>query len=159
MEVAKKPFRKFKGLLFTSLFSFRILWMETQSVRAEIKASVIFLPCVSSFTSLTSSLGMRAVTFILQIYDRQSYGYTWTSKKRTFLKRVIQRQVLNELSKQILSGKVNKGSVIVLDCFDGQVIWVNLFKIKSEVACIFFTINVTLQYGKKFPRSVGIWNG
>ena len=31
------------------------------------------------------------------------------------LKRVIQREILNELSKQILSGKVNKDSVIFVD--------------------------------------------
>ena len=31
------------------------------------------------------------------------------------LKRVIQREILNELSKQILSGKVQKDSVIFID--------------------------------------------
>jgi ATP-dependent Clp protease ATP-binding subunit ClpB len=31
------------------------------------------------------------------------------------LKRVIQREILNELSKQILSGKVNKDAVIFVD--------------------------------------------
>jgi ATP-dependent Clp protease ATP-binding subunit ClpB len=35
------------------------------------------------------------------------------------LKRVIQREILNELSKQILSGKVNKDSVIFVDLVDG----------------------------------------
>ncbi|MBL7872192.1 MAG: ATP-dependent chaperone ClpB [Cyclobacteriaceae bacterium] len=34
------------------------------------------------------------------------------------LKRVIQREILNELSKQILSGKVNKDSVIFVDLVD-----------------------------------------
>ena len=41
------------------------------------------------------------------------------------LKRVIQREVLNELSKQILAGKVNKDSTIILDCFDKQVVFRN----------------------------------
>jgi ATP-dependent Clp protease ATP-binding subunit ClpB len=31
------------------------------------------------------------------------------------LKRVIQREILNELSKQILAGKVNKDAVIFVD--------------------------------------------
>jgi ATP-dependent Clp protease ATP-binding subunit ClpB len=31
------------------------------------------------------------------------------------LKRVMQREILNELSKQILSGKVNKDSIIFVD--------------------------------------------
>jgi ATP-dependent Clp protease ATP-binding subunit ClpB len=35
------------------------------------------------------------------------------------LKRVIQREILNELSKQILSGKVNKDSVIFVELVDG----------------------------------------
>ncbi len=41
------------------------------------------------------------------------------------LKRVIQREVLNELSKQILGGKVNKDGVIILDCFDQQMVFRN----------------------------------
>jgi len=41
------------------------------------------------------------------------------------LKRVIQREVLNELSKQILAGKVNKDTGIVLDCFDKEVVFRN----------------------------------
>jgi len=35
------------------------------------------------------------------------------------LKRVIQREILNELSKQILSGKVNKDSIIFVELKDG----------------------------------------
>jgi ATP-dependent Clp protease ATP-binding subunit ClpB len=31
------------------------------------------------------------------------------------LKRVLQREILNELSKQILAGKVNKDSIILVD--------------------------------------------
>ncbi len=41
------------------------------------------------------------------------------------LKRVIQREVLNELSKQILGAKVNKDGVIILDCFDQQMVFRN----------------------------------
>ncbi len=36
------------------------------------------------------------------------------------LKRVLQREVLNELSKQILAGKVHKDSVIFVDVDDEQ---------------------------------------
>ena len=35
------------------------------------------------------------------------------------LKRVLQRELLNELSKQILAGKVNKDSVIYVDLKNG----------------------------------------
>ncbi len=41
------------------------------------------------------------------------------------IKRVIQRKVLNELSKQILSGKVTSESKILLDAFDDQLVFRN----------------------------------
>ena len=40
---------------------------------------------------------------------------------------------LNELSKQILSGKVSKDAAIVLDCFDKEVIFRNKER-EGEVA-------------------------
>ena len=41
------------------------------------------------------------------------------------VKRVIQRLVLNQLSKDILSGKVTTNSVILLDAFDGELVFRN----------------------------------
>lgn len=41
------------------------------------------------------------------------------------VKRVIQRDVLNQLSKQILAGKVTGDSIILLDSFDGQLVFRN----------------------------------
>ncbi|RYY06308.1 MAG: hypothetical protein EOP43_06750, partial [Sphingobacteriaceae bacterium] len=41
------------------------------------------------------------------------------------LKRVMQKKVLNELSKQILSGKINKDSNIRLDEFDHNFVFLN----------------------------------
>jgi len=41
------------------------------------------------------------------------------------LKRVIQKRVLNELSKEILSGKVSRDSIIQLDVFDGKFVFLN----------------------------------
>ncbi|SMO65797.1 ATP-dependent chaperone ClpB [Solitalea koreensis] len=41
------------------------------------------------------------------------------------LKRVIQKRILNELSKQILAGKVEKDSKIKLDMFDNQFVFYN----------------------------------
>lgn len=49
------------------------------------------------------------------------------------LKRVIQREVLNELSKQILGGTVNKDQGIILDCFDQQVVFRNQPKAEEVV--------------------------
>lgn len=44
------------------------------------------------------------------------------------LKRVIQKKILNELSKDILSGKVEKDSKIKLDMFDNQFVFLNTEK-------------------------------
>jgi ATP-dependent Clp protease ATP-binding subunit ClpB len=41
------------------------------------------------------------------------------------LKRVIQKKILNELSKQILAGKIDKDSKIKLDAFDHQFVFLN----------------------------------
>jgi ATP-dependent Clp protease ATP-binding subunit ClpB len=39
------------------------------------------------------------------------------------VKRVIQKQVLNELSKWLLSGKAEPGKEIIMDCFDNQFVF------------------------------------
>lgn len=41
------------------------------------------------------------------------------------VKRVIQKEVLNKLSKEILSGKVTAESIILLDCFDNELVFRN----------------------------------
>lgn len=41
------------------------------------------------------------------------------------VKRVIQKEVLNKLSKEILSGRVSAESIILLDEFDGELIFRN----------------------------------
>ncbi len=45
------------------------------------------------------------------------------------LKRVIQKRVLNELSKEILSGKISSDAKIQLDVFDGQFVFLNKDKL------------------------------
>ena len=41
------------------------------------------------------------------------------------VKRVMQKQILNELSKQLLAGKVNKENEIILDMFDNKLVFRN----------------------------------
>ncbi|WP_429265625.1 ATP-dependent chaperone ClpB [Mucilaginibacter sp. 3215] len=50
------------------------------------------------------------------------------------LKRVIQKKILNELSKQILAGTVDKDSVIKIDMFDNQFVFLNSAKEAAEPA-------------------------
>jgi len=41
------------------------------------------------------------------------------------LKRVMQKKILNELSKQILAGKIDKDSKIMLDMFNNEFVFFN----------------------------------
>ena len=41
------------------------------------------------------------------------------------VKRVIQKEILNNLSKEILSGKITTDSIILLDCFNGTLVFRN----------------------------------
>ncbi|MBC7916037.1 MAG: ATP-dependent chaperone ClpB [Pyrinomonadaceae bacterium] len=47
------------------------------------------------------------------------------------LKRVIQKRILNELSKEILAGKVDKDSRILLDVFDNKFVFLNKDKLEE----------------------------
>jgi ATP-dependent Clp protease ATP-binding subunit ClpB len=47
------------------------------------------------------------------------------------LKRVIQKRILNELSKEILAGKVDKESRILLDVFDNKFVFLNKNKLEG----------------------------
>jgi ATP-dependent Clp protease ATP-binding subunit ClpB len=48
------------------------------------------------------------------------------------VKRVIQKEVLNELSKEILAGKVSTDSIILLDAFDDRLVFRNQNELVSE---------------------------
>ena len=41
------------------------------------------------------------------------------------VKRTIQKMVLNQLSKEILSGNISTNSIILLDAFDGELVFRN----------------------------------
>jgi ATP-dependent Clp protease ATP-binding subunit ClpB len=49
------------------------------------------------------------------------------------LKRLIQKQIINQLSKRILSGDINKELPVVVDVFDGLVVFRN-DQLKKQVA-------------------------
>jgi len=48
------------------------------------------------------------------------------------VKRVIQKEVLNALSKEILAGKVTTDSIILLDAFDDKLVFRNQGNLVSE---------------------------
>lgn len=65
---------------------------------------------------------LDATNEALQYLATKGYDPTFGARP---VKRVIQREVLNELSKQILSGKVSSESVILLDSFDNKLVFRN----------------------------------
>jgi ATP-dependent Clp protease ATP-binding subunit ClpB len=66
--------------------------------------------------SIVMKLSQDALNFII---DR---GYDPAMGARP-VKRLIQKEVLNALSKAILSGHVKKDELVVMDVFDGQVVF------------------------------------
>jgi len=48
------------------------------------------------------------------------------------VKRTIQREVLNQLSKEILSGKISTNSIILLDAFDDILVFRNQDELTGE---------------------------
>ncbi len=53
------------------------------------------------------------------------------------VKRVIQKKVMNELSKQLLAGKISKDTMIVLDAIDKQIVFRKPINEKEEIAVNF----------------------
>lgn len=50
------------------------------------------------------------------------------------IKRIIQKEVLNELSKQLLAGKIQKDATVVLDVFEDQIVFRKPIKETEKVA-------------------------
>ena len=49
------------------------------------------------------------------------------------VKRVIQKQVLNELSKSILAGTLDMENVVVMDIFDGKIVFRKPISVEEEI--------------------------
>ena len=88
--------------------------------RAEIKEIVLlqlgFLKDTLAKSEISFSWTEYAVDWLAEL------GYDPLLGARP-LKRVIQRRVINELSKQILSDKIEKGSNLILDMFEKQFVF------------------------------------
>jgi len=69
-----------------------------------------------------SDIMITATEYAIDWIAQQGYDPQFGARP---VKRVVQKYVLNELSKQILAGKVEKDSEILLDVFDNQVVFRN----------------------------------
>ncbi|APZ47263.1 ATP-dependent chaperone ClpB [Polaribacter reichenbachii] len=124
----------------TELAKIEVLGLLKQSVRPEflnrIDDVIMFTPLNQSdifeivklqIEHLKKMIGKQEITL-----DATDEAITYLAKKgyqpefgARPVKRVIQKEVLNQLSKEILSGKVTTDSIILLDAFDDELVFRN----------------------------------
>lgn len=117
-----------------------VLGLLKQSVRPEfinrIDEIVMFTPLSNANIREIVSLQLKSVTKMLAqqniTMDATPEAIDYLAKKgydpqfgARPVKRVIQREVLNKLSKEILSGTVKTDSIILLDAFDNELVFRN----------------------------------
>ncbi|MBC8882742.1 ATP-dependent chaperone ClpB [Flavobacterium piscinae] len=124
----------------TEVAKVEVLGLLKQTVRPEfinrIDEIVMFTPLSDANIREIVGLQLKSVTKMLAqqnitmdatpeaiVYLAQK-GYDPQFGARP-VKRVIQREVLNKLSKEILSGKVKTDSIILLDAFDNELVFRN----------------------------------
>ena len=141
-EIIQEKFENLKGGIeaATEVAKNEVLNLLKQTVRPEfinrIDEIVMFTPLTNENIKEIVGLQLKSVTKMLA---KQQITLDATPEAINYLadkgydpqfgarpvKRVIQKDVLNELSKEILSGKIIVDSIILLDCFDGQLVFRN----------------------------------
>ncbi|OZV66643.1 ATP-dependent chaperone ClpB [Winogradskyella aurantia] len=124
-----------------------VLGLLKQSVRPEflnrIDDIIMFTPLSKKDIVNIVDLQLKNVT---KMIAQQGITFDATPEAKAYLaekgynpeygarpvKRVIQREVLNELSKEILSGKVTKDSIVLLDAFDEKLVFRNQSDLVAE---------------------------
>ncbi len=141
-QIIQEKFDNHKGNLeaVTESAKIEVLSLLKQTVRPEfinrIDEIVMFTPLTKANIKQIVGLQLKNVTKMLAL---QNITMDATPEAIDYLalkgydpqygarpvKRVIQREVLNQLSKEILAGKVTTDSIILLDSFDGQLVFRN----------------------------------
>ncbi|TXD85129.1 ATP-dependent chaperone ClpB [Subsaximicrobium wynnwilliamsii] len=117
-----------------------VIALLKQTVRPEflnrIDDTIMFTPLTKENISKIVGLQLKSVKKMIAkqgiVFDATPEAVSYLSKKgynpeygARPVKRVIQKEVLNELSKEILSGKVTTDSIILLDAFDEKLVFRN----------------------------------
>ncbi|RDI04442.1 ATP-dependent chaperone ClpB [Flavobacterium sp. AG291] len=140
--IIQEKFENLKGNVEAAIEAAKteVLGLLKQTVRPEfinrIDDIVMFTPLSNDNIKEIVGLQIKSVTKLLAqqniTLDATPEAIEYLSKKgydpdfgARPVKRVIQKEVMNELSKQILSGKVTTDSIILLDSFDGQLVFRN----------------------------------
>ncbi|MQP53220.1 MULTISPECIES: ATP-dependent chaperone ClpB [unclassified Flavobacterium] len=140
--IIQEKFDNLKGGIeaATEAAKIEVLGVLKQTVRPEfinrIDEIVMFTPLTEANIKQIVSLQLKGVTKMLAhqniTMDATQEAIDYLAQKgydpqygARPVKRVIQREVLNQLSKEILAGKVTVDSIILLDSFDGQLVFRN----------------------------------
>jgi ATP-dependent Clp protease ATP-binding subunit ClpB len=125
-----------------------VLALLKQTVRPEflnrIDDIIMFTPLSKKDIREIVELQLKGVSKMLLkqniVLDATSEAISYLSEKgydpqfgARPVKRVIQRQVLNELSKEILAGKITTDSIILLDAFDETLVFRNQADLVEEM--------------------------
>jgi len=141
-SIIQEKFENLKGNIEAAIEAAKVevLGLLKQTVRPEfinrIDDIVMFTPLSADNIREIVGLQVKSVTRLLAqqniTLDATPEAIDYLAKKgydpdfgARPVKRVIQKEVMNELSKQILSGKVTTDSIILLDSFDGNLVFRN----------------------------------
>ncbi|RSK38263.1 ATP-dependent chaperone ClpB [Mangrovimonas spongiae] len=129
------------------LAKIEVLGLLKKSVRPEflnrIDDTIMFTPLTADNIKSIVELQLKGITKMIAkqgiTFDATPEAVGYLAKKgynpeygARPVKRVIQKEVLNELSKEILSGKVTTDSIILLDAFDEKLVFRNQDNLVSE---------------------------
>ncbi|WP_281299393.1 ATP-dependent chaperone ClpB [Flavobacterium limnophilum] len=141
-QIIQEKFDNLKGSIeaVTEAAKTEVLGLLKQTVRPEfinrIDEIVMFTPLTNANIAQIVGLQLKSVTKMLAqqgiTMDATPEAIAYLSEKgydpqfgARPVKRVIQRDVLNKLSKEILAGKITTDSIILLDSFDGELVFRN----------------------------------
>ena len=141
-QIIQEKFENLKGSIeaATEIAKIEVLGLLKQTVRPEfinrIDEIVMFTPLSNANISQIVGLQLKSVIKMLALQgitmDATPEAIMYLSEKgydpqfgARPVKRVIQRDVLNQLSKEILAGTIGTDSSILLDSFDGKLVFRN----------------------------------
>ncbi|HLA55090.1 MAG TPA: ATP-dependent chaperone ClpB [Flavobacterium sp.] len=140
--IIQEKFENLKGGIeaATEAAKIEVLGLLKQTVRPEfinrIDEIVMFTPLTNENIKEIVGLQIKSVTKLLAqqniTLDATPEAIDYLSQKgydpqfgARPVKRVIQREVMNQLSKEILSGNIKTDSIVLLDSFDGKLVFRN----------------------------------
>ncbi len=141
-QIIQEKFENLKGSVeaATEAAKVEVLGLLKQTVRPEfinrIDEIVMFTPLTNANIAQIVGLQLKSVKKMLALQgitlDATPEAIDYLSEKgydpqfgARPVKRVIQRDVLNQLSKEILSGKITTDSIVLIDAFDGKLVFRN----------------------------------